>query len=277
MKVFYRIQDIRKEIDQLQLAHKKIGFVPTMGALHEGHLQLIAESMLRCDFTVCSIFVNPLQFNNPEDLSKYPRTLEDDLQKLEACGCSMVFVPSSVEIYPSQPQIALSIGPLDHVLEGKFRPGHFSGVALVVLKLFQIIRPDMVFFGKKDIQQCLVVRLLITELNLNIQLCLIDTLREATGLAFSSRNRRLTNDGKVRASAIYRILQNCIQGTLTYEKLESARLDFNKAQIELEYLEILDLQRGQLAYPLLQRGEYALCVACYVENIRLIDNLIFNV
>jgi pantoate--beta-alanine ligase len=186
MNIFTKISEIRHFSRQTKKSLNSIGFVPTMGALHPGHLSLIDTSKVRDGVTVCSIFVNPTQFNNPEDLEKYPRNISADLELLKARNCDAVFMPSVEDIYENNPTIHLSFGYLEEIMEGKFRPGHFSGVALIVSKLLNIIEPDRAYFGEKDLQQLSLIKILTKELNFDVEIVPVKTEREESGLALSS-------------------------------------------------------------------------------------------
>ncbi|HAR19287.1 MAG TPA: pantoate--beta-alanine ligase, partial [Cytophagales bacterium] len=183
-----------------------LGFVPTMGALHDGHLSLVTRCKAENQKTVCSIFVNPIQFDNQEDFSKYPQHLEQDLNLLEKVGCDWVFVPSAQEMYPSVPKLKFDFGALEKVMEGKQRVGHFNGVAIVVSRLFHVIQPSVAYFGQKDLQQTIIVRQLIQDLGFQIQMQVCDTLREENGLAMSSRNVRLSTRARNDAALLYSTL-----------------------------------------------------------------------
>ncbi|MBO9595434.1 MAG: pantoate--beta-alanine ligase [Niabella sp.] len=210
MRLFKKKRDIQGFITDLHDKKQEIGFVPTMGALHAGHISLVQEARQQSDFTVCSIFVNPTQFNDPRDLEKYPRTIEKDLQLLEQQGCDAVFYPDVAEVYPSGTNHPshYDLGRLEFILEGKYRPGHFQGVADVVSRLFYTVDPDHVFFGRKDLQQCKVIEQLIAlnpDFN-RIRMHTVPTLRQADGLAMSSRNTRLSPGELQKAPAIYQTL-----------------------------------------------------------------------
>ncbi|MGL4629738.1 MAG: pantoate--beta-alanine ligase [Leadbetterella sp.] len=278
MEVLSAIKDVKRFLSKSR--GKTIGFVPTMGALHDGHIQLVNRALGECDLVVCSIFVNPAQFNNPVDLEKYPRTLESDTQLLDAAGCHVVFAPTVSEMYPQPAGLTFSFGYLETILEGEFRPGHFNGVGLVVSKLFHIVEPQKAYFGQKDLQQVAVIRTLINSLNFEIELIVCDTKRETSGLAMSSRNKRLTGDGKVKAAAIYTCLQEA-KGLFISGKNKSEVLDYvhgffkSKPEFRLEYFEIASSET------LLSINEYnenqstAMLIAIFLEDVRLIDNIVF--
>jgi pantoate--beta-alanine ligase len=240
MVLFKKSEDLSKWIETQRTLTPSgqffsMGFVPTMGALHQGHISLIEASKTENNVTVCSIFVNPTQFNDPKDFEKYPVTIETDIEKLEAAGCDVLFLPAVSEIYPqgTRPSKQYELGFLETVLDGKFRPGHFQGVCQVVERLLQIVKPTQLFLGQKDYQQCMVISKLIDLMGwgnkLKINIC--PTLREADGLAMSSRNMRLTNDERIKAVAIYQCLnhlkENIKPGNLQYLK-EAAFKNWNR-------------------------------------------------
>lgn len=255
---------------------KTIGLVPTMGALHQGHMSLMTRCAGENDLTIASIFVNPIQFNNPADLAKYPRTLERDVELLERVGCQAVFCPSAEEMYKMQPKLSLDFGLLDKTLEGKFRPGHFSGVGLIVAKLFNIIQPDAAYFGLKDYQQFLVVSQLVRDLSFPVKLIGCDIVREADGLAMSSRNQRLSADERKRAALLYQVLQrsktHLEQKTLSVIKSEAETL-LSQSKIRLEYLELANRENLEIQTTFSSSTPSILLIAAYVGEVRLIDNL----
>lgn len=250
-----------------------------MGALHAGHLALIDASKAQNDLTVCSIFVNPTQFNNPDDLARYPKTLEADCRMLEEAGCNLVFAPSVDEIYPTSPVLKLNFGELETVLEGAFRPGHFNGVGLVVSKLFNIIQPDRAYFGQKDLQQVAVVKRLIRDLGFQLELVRRPIVREDDGLAMSSRNRNLSSDERQEAPALYRALtkaQEILQNEDSIEAAKTAVVNYlqNHPAFRLEYFEIANADTLQAVEQLQAPGATALCIAAHLGKTRLIDNLV---
>ncbi|MDE3253606.1 MAG: pantoate--beta-alanine ligase, partial [Bacteroidota bacterium] len=208
MILYKKATEIRQILSEKSVSGQTIGFVPTMGALHEGHLELIKHSKLNNNITISSIFVNPTQFNDPKDFEKYPVTLDQDLYLLEKAGCDLVFLPSVSEIYPLGTQLTHSyeLGYLETTLEGKYRPGHFQGVCQVVHRLLDIVQPDTLYLGQKDYQQSLVIEKLITQLPYPIRIHVVPTFRDASGLALSSRNLRLTEPQKMAATGLYRSL-----------------------------------------------------------------------
>ncbi len=277
MQVFFEIQALQTYLNKERLQAKTIGFVPTMGALHEGHLSLIQTAKSQNDITVCSIFVNPTQFNNPDDLAVYPRTLEADCQLLEQVQCDVVFAPSAAEMYPNLPNLKFNFGILETVMEGKFRPGHFNGVGIVVAKLFNIVQPTKAYFGQKDLQQCAVINCLVRDLSFSLDLVICPTQREQDGLAMSSRNRNLSTEQRALAPAIYKALQQASQQLRTQpaQVVKKAIDDYFASTdgIELEYFEISDFET-LLPVEELSEGKTALCIAAYLGKTRLIDNVI---
>ncbi|MDX2191636.1 MAG: pantoate--beta-alanine ligase [Bacteroidota bacterium] len=279
MVIFNTIAEIQLKLHEHAANGHVVGFVPTMGALHKGHLSLIQECRINSDITVCSIFVNPKQFNNSNDLQKYPRTLEKDILLLENAGCDILFCPTSEEMYPFKTQLEIQIGPLDKILEGKFRPGHLKGVALVVLKLFNIIQPNKVFFGQKDLQQCFLIQQLIKELSYNIDFYMIETLRESDGLAMSSRNVRLSESERKKAPILYETMLMAKALVLLRKIDEVKNVVIKKLEHEkfkLEYFEFVDLSTFKISKKIKKKSSYAICVAGYFDEVRLIDNIIFN-
>lgn len=277
MQVFFEIQALQTYLNKERLQAKTIGFVPTMGALHEGHLSLIQTAKSQNDITVCSIFVNPTQFNNPDDLAVYPRTLEADCQLLEQVQCDVVFAPSAAEMYPNLPNLKFNFGILETVMEGKFRLGHFNGVGIVVAKLFNIVQPTKAYFGQKDLQQCAVINCLVRDLSFSLDLVICPTQREQDGLAMSSRNRNLSTEQRALAPAIYKALQQASQQLRTQpaQVVKKAIDDYFASTdgIELEYFEISDFET-LLPVEELSEGKTALCIAAYLGKTRLIDNVI---
>jgi len=252
--------------------------VPTMGNLHEGHLQLIRQAKDRYDFIVCSIFVNPLQFGENEDLDAYPRTLEADCESLRAENCDCVFLPSVEEIYGNalEQQTSVNVPGLTENFCGSSRPGHFDGVATVVTKLFNIVQPDAAFFGLKDYQQFLVIKKMTKDLALEIAIHGIETHREESGLAMSSRNNYLSEQQRQQAAGLYRCLQNCAekiqQGETDFQRLEeAARRELQQASLEPDYLQICDADT--LLPPSLDTEHIAILGAVFIGKSRLIDNI----
>ncbi len=261
--------------------HENIGYIPTMGALHKGHLSLVTSSKLHCDKTVVSIFVNELQFSPDEDFEKYPRSLDQDLKKLENHKVDAVFIPTTSEIYKSDFSILINELDLSQKLEGVSRPGFFSGVTTVVSKLFNIIEPSYAFFGEKDIQQLIIIKKLVLDLNFNIQVVGCETIREASGLAMSSRNQYLSDQDKKDASILYETLQlgqNLLKKneTVGETKLQLKSKLQNNKKIKLDYLSIAN---GTTLEELhdnvkLKNEEVIISAAIFFNDVRLIDNII---
>lgn len=278
MRVFSKIDQIRGYIQQKRSDDKLIGLVPTMGAIHKGHLSLVEKSRIETDITVCSIFVNPSQFNNPEDLEKYPVQTDADLKLLEDAGCDAVFLPSKDEMYTVSDYLNFNFGSLETRLEGEFRPGHFSGVGLVVSKLFNIIQPDKAYFGQKDLQQLAIIKKLVLDLNFPIQVIGVETKREKSGLAMSSRNLRLTASQLQTASKIHWGLQKLkelvLSGKTINQSVDEMVLYFHSEKdIDLEYLEVVDSQSMVAVNSIEAAPEISVCIAAYVGEVRLIDNI----
>lgn len=277
MILFKKISGIQKHLATIQ---GSIGFVPTMGALHAGHLSLIEKSRSANDITACSIFVNPLQFNNAIDLKKYPRTLPADMNILLAAGCDILFAPEAKEMYQNETDKTLSFetGFLDALFEGALRPGHFKGVAVVVHKLFQIVKPTNAYFGLKDYQQCMLIKKLVTDLVLPIKLHLCPTLREPNGLAMSSRNARLSREGHLAATKIYEALNYAHQNYRTQNITSiEAWCKSHLSSTPLYRLEYFNIVNAETLQPVKSHDEpaVALCAA-YVDGVRLIDNMVLN-
>jgi len=278
MKICSLISEMVKAMRKEHKAGHSIGFVPTMGALHEGHLSLVEECRKANDITVCSVFVNPIQFNNKKDLEKYPRNLKEDLKLLGSAGCDYVFIPENEEIYPEgPPNLEVNFGTLDKVLEGKFRPGHFKGVAIIVKKLFEIITPDHAYFGKKDYQQLLIIRHLVSSLQLPVQIHACPTFRESDGLAMSSRNLRLSIGEREMASLIYQTLSRVKEkaGHLPVKELRQwaiKKINSNPA-FSVEYFEIVDKNDLHILENWKEKENALACIAVFLGDVRLIDNI----
>jgi pantoate--beta-alanine ligase len=273
------IETISELRDRLKRSAKveTIGLVPTMGALHAGHAALIDAARRECDIVAASIFVNPLQFNDNDDLARYPRTLDDDVALCRRLGVDIVFAPSSSDMYPSPPECSVDIGRLGDHLCGKFRPGHFRGVAIVVLKLLEIVRPHRAYFGEKDAQQLAIIRRLITDFNVPTDVIEVPTVREADGLAVSSRNRHLREDQRRIATCLYaslldakRLIEGGERSTRAIRAAAVARLPHG--DIKLEYLEIVDPATLQPVDEI--TGPVRIAGALWVGKTRLIDNLL---
>lgn len=264
-------------ISHIQKNHR-IGLIPTMGALHEGHLDLVRRSLQKTDVSIVSIFVNPIQFNNPEDFAKYPATLDQDLEKLRNLGVQYVFVPNVKSIYESLPQLKMDFGDLERVLEGEFRPGHFNGVGIVVSKLFHLIRPHHAFFGQKDLQQVAIIKRLVTDLSFQLELEVVETKRESDGLAMSSRNLRLSPEGRVKALLLSKSLNfaktELLAGQSWLLIREKIQLLFDQEEdCQLEYMELVHPETFQIQDQLNSSVKSSICIAAFVGEVRLIDNL----
>jgi len=279
MLVLTTVQEVCEWISDVKTNDYFIGFVPTMGALHQGHIALIEQSVKENHVTVCSIFVNPLQFNNKEDLAKYPRTLGNDLKLLEQAKCNMVFVPSVEEIYPDEVPEHYHFGALEKIMEGAFRPGHFNGVATVVKRLFNYIQPYKAYFGEKDFQQLAVIRKLVKNENLPIHIVACPTVREENGLAMSSRNARLSPEERTIASKVYHILVNAQQLFLLKSVNEIEQFVISEIEkekkIRLEYFNIVNKKTLQKSDNADSPNGLIGCVAFWMGNVRLIDNIEF--
>lgn len=279
MQIFREIGPLKAFLVEKRMHARTIGFVATMGALHEGHLELIHNSQNENSTTVCSIFVNPSQFNNPADLLKYPRTLESDIQKLEKVGCDALFCPEVETMYGTQQSfVKFDFGYLDKVMEGEFRPGHFSGVALVVSKLFHIVEPDVAYFGQKDWQQFAVIKQLVADLKFNLRLKSVPTLREANGLAMSSRNERLTAEQREKAAIIHGVLKEATEQlksgkSVSYVKEDAKAKLVQDPEIRLEYFEVADSENLKPLNSVRESDKPIICIAAFVGEVRLIDNM----
>lgn len=270
--------DVDKVLIRFRNEQKKIGFVATMGALHKGHVSLIERSKKENDITVCSIFVNPRQFNDPKDLDKYPRPIENDIKILIDSGCDLLFLPGVEDIYPENyeaPEIDLL--SLSGILEGALRPGHFKGVAVVVKRLFDCIKPDRAYFGQKDYQQTLVIRQIVRQFNLPIEIVISEILREENGLAMSSRNIRLSDENRKKAGFIYKTLLHLKSNakimplTIAIEQAKSEILQ-NEETI-LEYLEVTDPENLSPLKALPANGKALALVVVNYFGVRLLDNI----
>lgn len=271
--VFLTVDSLQERLHSLT-KNTTVGFVPTMGALHHGHISLVKKAMSMCDLVVVSIFVNPSQFNNLEDLKNYPRTLDSDVELIKKAGNVLIFTPSVAEVYPvGFEEIDLDLGNLEEVMEGKFRPGHFKGVVNVVKRFFDIVQPDYSFFGLKDFQQLAVIQYMVKELSIPVEIVPCETVRENSGLASSSRNLRLSAEAVVEAEIIFRTMEYA--KTLVPEKLPEevrhlATEYISNSPLRLEYLEIVDPETLQ---SLTEWTEGArICIAAYCGDVRLIDN-----
>lgn len=281
MKIFSTIRELQRYLNKERKNGRPVGFVPTMGALHEGHLSLVARSVTENGLTVCSIFVNPAQFNNRKDLANYPRTTDRDLKLLENSGCDVAFTPVVEEMYPESEtdESDFDFGLLDTILEGKYRPGHFKGVVTIVKKLFSIIEPARAYFGKKDYQQLLIISEMVKKLNMPVAIVPCPIVREPDGLAMSSRNMRMSIGERQVAPLIYEVLSEVKEkaGTIPVKKLKewAAKKINHEPLFSVEYIEIAD-KRTLLPIENWKSMENAMVLAAvHLNDIRLIDNLEF--
>ena len=282
MLLFKRVIDLQKYLNSLQSKGLQIGFAPTMGALHRGHVWLVDRSRNECEVTVVSIFVNPTQFNNSTDLNKYPRTPEKDIEMLAESGCDVLFMPDASEIYPdgTTPSVKFNFGKLDRVLEGVFRPGHFEGMAQVVHRFLDIVKPDKLYMGQKDFQQAAIVGKMLESMKSKIELVSCPISREDGGLAMSSRNVRLLAEDRPKATLIHQVLLEAMDMVGEHNPSEIQKLALTKLKTEphfkVEYFEIID-GRTLLPIQLFEDTDYAVAVAAvWVGEVRLIDNIILK-
>ena len=281
MKIFKESESLNVYLNTQRLIANKIGFVPTMGALHEGHLSLIGRSTQVADITVCSIFVNPLQFNNSEDFKKYTKTIENDIMLLEQSGCDVLLIPDEKEIYPNEASRIphYELGYAATILEGKFRPGHFEGVCLVVERLLNMVNPDFLFLGQKDFQQCLVIERLIQLMNKNTRLVICPIVREENGLAMSSRNLRLSPSERETAAAIHQHLVWIKEklSTDNFKDLQKKAIsDLERMGFKIDYLELANRNTLELIDACKEGEEAIILIAVFLDGVRLIDNQLIN-
>lgn len=283
MQIYSEIAPLQTKLAERRRQKERIGLVPTMGALHDGHRALLTRSLRDNDHTVCSIYVNPTQFDNANDLEHYPRTLARDVKLLETMGCDTLFCPSDQTMYPDGTAHHLSIdfSPLDQVLEGKHRPGHFSGVGIAVSKLFHIVQPHRAYFGQKDLQQFAIIRQLVRNLSFPVQLVRVPIVRTPEGLALSSRNKRLTAAQQQTASRLHQSLTRARVALEAQVPVADARQEAisyltKKPEVRIDYLEIVDADNFRPVSDTSQHDRIALCVAAYVGEVRLIDNVLMG-
>lgn len=276
MMLITTVKELKDVIFRIKSNGKSIGLVPTMGALHKGHLSLLQKARSENEVVVCSIFVNPVQFNNKEDLEKYPRTLEQD-QKLIENVADIVFAPTAAEVYPIPPAEKYDFGSLETVMEGSFRPGHFNGVATIVKRLFDWVMPDKAYFGEKDFQQLAIIREMVRQYDIDLEIVGCPIVREESGLAVSSRNQRLSEKQRQTAANVYRILK---EAKMQPSRNAAEIKDFITKEVakikefELEYIEISDVKSLQPVSQIVS-GQAVACIALYIGGVRLIDNIIF--
>ncbi len=277
MQTIHSIKELQACLSEAKNAGKSVGLVPTMGALHEGHASLVRRSVKENDVTVVSIFLNPTQFNDPKDLERYPRTLESDCKLLEQCGAQIAFAPSVSEMYPEPDTRSFSYPPTDSVMEGARRPGHFNGVCQIVSKLFMITEPDRAYFGEKDFQQICVIRRMVADLGFKMDIVPCPVIREASGLAMSSRNSLLTPDEKVLAANIYRVMKESLSQGLSVRETEAWVTDTLNAikGLEVEYYSIVNGETLAEVNSWDDAPHIVGCITVYCGHtpIRLIDHI----
>ncbi len=277
MQTIHSIKELQACLSEAKNAGKSVGLVPTMGALHEGHASLVRRSVNENDVTVVSIFLNPTQFNDPKDLERYPRTLESDCKLLEQCGAQIAFAPSVSEMYPEPDTRSFSYPPTDSVMEGARRPGHFNGVCQIVSKLFMITEPDRAYFGEKDFQQICVIRRMVADLRFKIDIVPCPVIREASGLAMSSRNSLLTPEEKVLAANIYRVMKESLSQGLSVRETEAWVTDTLNAieGLEVEYYSIVNGETLAEVNSWDDAPHIVGCITVYCGHtpIRLIDHI----
>ena len=280
MLVFYKISELKKHLSALLEKQKTIGFTPTMGALHQGHISLIKISQQQCDVSICSIFVNPTQFNNPDDLKRYPRTPDDDIKLLEQAGCDVLYMPEVADIYPTNNNRQFSFGYLDSILEGSTRPGHYNGVGQVVSILLEGILPHKAFFGSKDYQQVMVVKELVKQLKLPVEIISCPILREDNGLAMSSRNALLNQQERIIASLVPQIMKQANEIVKTKGVLEAKHfvneITSLVSMMKLNYFEVCDARTLEIKDSYSQHQQYVSLIAVFVGKVRLIDNWLID-
>lgn len=280
MYIFKTVQDLQHYISNQKQQTKKIGFVPTMGALHRGHLSLIERAFEDCDLVVCSIFVNPTQFGDPEDLEKYPRPIELDIQKLEKIGCSVLFLPNVTEMYP--PNLispTFDLNGLDESMEGAHRPGHFAGVVQVIHRFLDIVQPDFLYMGQKDYQQFAIVKYMLQLMNSSVQLICVPIAREDDGLAMSSRNIRLSSEGRKKAQRISQMLFEAKEHakSMSLEKVQQHVFTFiDQHQLEIDYFTIIDGNSLKSIDSFDKATIVTACTTVRIDGVRLLDNIILR-
>lgn len=277
MKVIHTIKDLQAELSVLKAQGKKVGLVPTMGALHAGHASLVKRSVNENEVTVVSVFVNPTQFNDKNDLVKYPRTLDADCKLLEACGATYAFAPSVEEMYPEPDTRQFSYAPLDTVMEGAFRPGHFNGVCQIVSKLFEAVEPHRAYFGEKDFQQLAIIREMVRQMQFDLEIVGCPIVREEDGLALSSRNARLSAEERENALKISQTLFKSRTFAATHTVSETLKFVEDAIAavpgLRLEYFEIVDGNTLQKVDNWNQTSYVVGCITVFCGDVRLIDNI----
>lgn len=277
MKIIDTISELENQLQGYRHKGETIGLVPTMGALHQGHASLVERCVADNKVSIVSLFVNPTQFNNKEDLKHYPRTPEKDHELLERLGVDYVFSPSVEEMYPEEDKRVFDFGQLDKVMEGEFRPGHFNGVAQIVSKLFDIVKPDNAYFGEKDFQQLAIVKDMVRQLQMPVNIIGMPIVRESSGLAMSSRNQRLSEEQKKNASEVYKVLNESklmIDKFIPYELINYVSESINKVSgLKVEYFQIVDGDNLQPVTSWSDSDYIVGCIALFCGEVRLIDNI----
>ena len=277
MEIVYTIKDLQVALSDLRVRGKKVGLVPTMGALHAGHASLVKRCVAENDVAVVSVFVNPTQFNDKNDLIKYPRTLEADCRLLEDCGVAFVFAPSVEEMYPEPDMRQFSYAPLDTVMEGAFRPGHFNGVCQIVSKLFDVVEPDRAYFGEKDFQQLTIIREMVRRMNYPLEIVGCPIVREADGLALSSRNARLSAEERKNALKISQALFESRTFAASHTVAETQKFVEDAIAVapglRLEYFELVDGNTLQKITNWEDTSYAVGCITVFCGEVRLIDNI----
>ncbi len=277
MEIIRKVDELRSRVAAAKARGLSVGLVPTMGALHAGHVSLIERTRSENDIVVVSVFVNPTQFNNPEDLRTYPRTEEADVEKLIAAGADFAFIPTVEEVYPEPDTRQFDLGPVAEVMEGAMRPGHFNGVAQVVSKLFDMVRPTRAYFGEKDFQQIAVIRRMVELEGFDLEIVPCPIKREPDGLAMSSRNVRLTPEQRLVAPAIHRTLESSVEWAKNHDVEHTKRYVIDELnslpQLQVEYYEIVDGKTMQPVSSWSETAEPVGCVTVYCGDVRLIDNI----
>lgn len=279
MIIIRTIEELNNLITSELYINTTIGFVPTMGALHDGHGSLITKARSQNQIVICSVFINPTQFNKVEDLEKYPRKENEDILLLNKLGCDYLFMPSTEEVYKNYEFPGIDLKELETVMEGKYRPGHFNGVCQIVYRLFNLIKPTRAYFGTKDFQQVAVIKFMTNYFNLAVEIVACPTVREKNGLAMSSRNLRLSENEKKDSLIIFETLSFISKNLSKYDTIEELKIEamklFNQGKLSLEYLEIVD--QNTLIYSNdHEKSNLVVCIAAYCNEIRLIDNMILS-
>lgn len=281
IEVFTKASDLQKKISDLKMRSCTIGFVPTMGALHDGHLKLVKKAKKSNSIVIVSIFVNPTQFNDKKDLDNYPRDLDNDVALLTRTGADLVYAPTVEDVYPQgiDADSKIDLGELDQMMEGHFRPGHFEGVAQVVRRLLNIVSPDKLYMGQKDYQQAAIVQHMISDLNIPVQLVICPIVREPHGLAMSSRNVRLSDEGRQTAGIIFKTLKAVkrMKGKKPLREVAQKAIDkLNTPPLQAEYFEIVDGKTLRSLSEWSDATHIVACAAVNLEGVRLIDNIIIQ-